>query len=226
MFYFRVENISDGRAGKRLPDWPEPVIVEGDRIRVTAMKGELYAFYLYREPDLLIGESLWPLSDDELTGACEQLQAGNHRCINDGNILTIAVINTRDGGIEVYRSRSCSRPVYFCNGAADIICTSHLQLMKDGGISLELNQEMIPEFFVYRFIMPPETLFKNIQYLPGGWRLSANVITEKIDLQSLWNASAAQSNCDIPKPPRKSISSRCGRTTRSCWMGTVSWRTP
>jgi len=36
------------------------------------------------------------------------------------------------------------------------------------GVKINENKECLPEYFVYRFLMPPNTLFDNIYQLPPG----------------------------------------------------------
>jgi len=197
MFYLKTENRSDGRTWEKTPEKSDIRVIAGAGIRVTAITDGLYAFYLHRGPNVFIGESLWPTSDDELIKVTEHLQAGGDYRIPDGNVLTIAIMNTQDGDIKVYKSQSCNRPAYFYIDDGKFICTSHLQLINDDGVRLELDQEIMPEFFAYRFIMPPKTLFKNIRYLPGGWSLSGNAVAGEVNLQNNWKLKLNDRVTDI-----------------------------
>ena len=48
-------------------------------------------------------------------------------------------------------------------------------MLAAAGIRLEENREVLPEYFVYRVVMPPQTLFRGVLDLPPGSGLEVTV---------------------------------------------------
>lgn len=187
MFYLKVEGISGVEAEHNTIKDPRLRIVRTKRVKVTALTDNLYSFFYCVGPTVMIGESLTPLSESEATAELAELDAKDGSIFLDSNIVSLAIVNTENGWIKVQRNASCNRPVYFCDDRSSFICSSSLRQMKNNGTRLEINQDMMPEYLVYRLIMPPATLFKNIKYLPGGWELAKYYNQTNYSLHSMWD---------------------------------------
>lgn len=61
---------------------------------------------------------------------------------------------------------------YYISSRGDFVCSTHISLLRQAGVPIEENVEALPEFFVYRFVMPPQTLYKDIFSLPFGAHLT------------------------------------------------------
>ncbi len=84
---------------------------------------------------------------------------------------------------DIYNSVLSGRPVYYqINSNGDFFCSTHISHLKRAGVSIEENYNVLPEFFVYRFIMPPQTLYKNIKQLPPGNLLNVNPTSDKCSI--------------------------------------------
>jgi len=82
--------------------------------------------------------------------------------------------------LQVFKSTISGRPIYYCitpNG--DFFCSTHISLLRTAGVPIEENTAVLPEFFVYRYIMPPQTMFKNINQLVAGSRIFIKLINDK-----------------------------------------------
>ena len=92
----------------------------------------------------------------------------------DRRILFAAASYSHDSGtLEVHKSLIGGRQVYY-HLAPDggFYCASHARLLRAAGVRLEDDPGRLPELFVYRYISPPRTLFKGIDQLLAGERLS------------------------------------------------------
>ncbi len=195
MFYLKVENRSDEGPRGKPPERTDLHVIESAKIRITVLTDKLYTFFLNQDSHVFIGESLAPLSDDEIIRIYKRID--HEPPILHNILLTFAVVDKVSGRTRVYKSICCNRPLYYHCSHRTIKCTSHIQLMKGDGVKLELNQEVLPEFFVYRYVMPPETLFKDIRCLPGGWSLVTEGDHKEISLRKLWNPEKAESNSKL-----------------------------
>jgi asparagine synthetase B (glutamine-hydrolysing) len=57
-------------------------------------------------------------------------------------------------------------------------------MLRKAGVVIEENSTVLPEFFVYRCVTPPETLFKNICQLAIGGKLDIAIIEERCVVES------------------------------------------
>ena len=80
--------------------------------------------------------------------------------------------DSKTDSFSVSKSTISGRPLYYhLNAAGEFFCSTHISLLKTAGIPIEENVEVLPEFFVFRFVIPPNTLYKNIFQLHSGDQL-------------------------------------------------------
>ena len=63
-------------------------------------------------------------------------------------------------------------------------------MLRKAGVPIQENSEMLPEFFVYRNVMPPNTLYKDINHLFLGGRLQIGILDTKCVIKSLCHYEA------------------------------------
>ncbi len=74
--------------------------------------------------------------------------------------------------LEIFRSTISGRPIYYTlNTTGDFFCSTHISMLRRAGVRIEENTKVLPELFVYDFVIPPQTLYKNIHQIPSGSRL-------------------------------------------------------
>jgi len=92
----------------------------------------------------------------------------------------------RTNTLTIFKSTHCPRTIYFHHNANnEFFCATHIGLLRKAGIKIDENQDMLPEFFTYRYIMPPNTLFKRIKQLSNGSRLRVECPHGQCHLQRL-----------------------------------------
>jgi len=57
-------------------------------------------------------------------------------------------------------------------------------MLRKAGVKIEEDPSVLPEFFVYRYIMPPQTLYKNVEQLVAGSRLRIKLFNGKCKIAS------------------------------------------
>jgi asparagine synthase (glutamine-hydrolysing) len=76
------------------------------------------------------------------------------------------------------------RPLYYHLAAnGDFYASTHITLLRDAGIPIEENREAVPELLVYRYVMPPRTLYQNITRLSFGGQLHVKISTDGATIQ-------------------------------------------
>lgn len=78
------------------------------------------------------------------------------------NEKSLSILKTTISGRSIY---------YYKNSKGEFYCSTHISLLRTADVPIQENTDVLPEFFVFRYVMPPETLFKDIQTLFPGSQL-------------------------------------------------------
>ena len=94
------------------------------------------------------------------TGLLKDLTSQVVRYVKESNKLTL------------YRaSHFGSSFYYYIKSNGNFYCSTHISLLKEAEVPIEENIEILPEFFSYRYVMPPNTLYKNIFKVMAGSKM-------------------------------------------------------
>ncbi|MCX6664578.1 MAG: asparagine synthase-related protein, partial [Euryarchaeota archaeon] len=100
--------------------------------------------------------------------------------------------------LKVFKSVGSGRPVYYyINTKGEFFCSTHISMLRTAGVPIEENIDVLPEFFVYRYVMPPNTLYKKIEQLLGGGQLQIKIENDKCMVQSTDYYIPTQLNTNI-----------------------------
>ena len=84
------------------------------------------------------------------------------------------------------KSTISGRPIYYhINSAGEFFCSTHISLLRSAGVPIQENTDVLPEFFVYRFVMPPNTLYKDIFQLFTGDQLQIKIENNKATISGI-----------------------------------------
>jgi asparagine synthase (glutamine-hydrolysing) len=79
---------------------------------------------------------------------------------------------SQDRSLIIRRSTISGRPIFYTiDSKGNFFCSTHISLLRTAGVAIEENTTVLPEFYIYRHIMPPNTMYKNIYRLLLGERL-------------------------------------------------------
>jgi len=88
--------------------------------------------------------------------------------------------NETNNILTMFKSTLSGRPIYYyIDSSGNFFCSSHIHMLRLAGVPIEENTNVLPEFFVFRYVMPPQTLFKNIYQLMVGSRIFIKLINGK-----------------------------------------------
>ena len=94
--------------------------------------------------------------------------------------------DNKNDSLQISKSTISGRPLYYhLNSAGEFFCSTHISLLKTAGVPIEENIDVLPEFFVYRFVIPPNTLYKNIFQLHNGDQLHIQIKNNKAYISNL-----------------------------------------
>ena len=106
----------------------------------------------------------------------------------DKLILSQVTYNNKKNLLEIFRSLSSGRPIYYhINSKGELYCSTHISMLRKAGVKIEENRIVLPEFFVYRFVMPPQTLYKNIKQLFAGSQVYIKFLDGKCKIKAMEN---------------------------------------
>jgi asparagine synthetase B (glutamine-hydrolysing) len=141
----------------------------------------------------------------------------------EGLIMSEVRLRTLERTIDIRRDSGSGRPIYYYLGPrGEFYCSTHVGILRKAGVPIEENQAVLPEFFVYRYVMPPETLYKNIRQIQAGGCLKVKIQDGKCILKRLehgewfnpagWNVGEGAG--DVSHDILISLSESCRRMER------------
>ena len=130
----------------------------------------------------------------------------------DGLTLTAGstqiTLSSSKGLLRITGSNMFGLPLYYTvDKHGRFFCATHISLLKSAGVEIAENRDVLPEFFVYRCVMPPHTLYKDIRRIlhagsieltfdGGQWSLSKESPAEWIQNEEEGRAGAFDDHLD------------------------------
>lgn len=105
--------------------------------------------------------------------------------INELLFKSGVLIDFNSHSITIARAPESRRPVYYAfNADNELFIVSHITLLKEFGIRLEENKAALPEYFTFRIVMPPQTLYKDIKEVSFASTIIFNAGVQEIKAQT------------------------------------------
>ncbi len=100
-------------------------------------------------------------------------------------ILSEVIFNEKENRLSIFKPTISGRPIYYhINSKGEFYCSTHIAMLRKAGVIIEENKNVLPEFFIYRCVTPPETLYKNISQLIIGGKLDIAITNGKCVVES------------------------------------------
>lgn len=93
---------------------------------------------------------------------------------------TVCRLDLRGASGAVLKPLMLGLPVYVAAGGDRLVVSTRLRSLRGLGVLLEPRSSVLPEYFVYRYVTPPNTLLENVRALPVGGRLSFRVQGDRL----------------------------------------------
>lgn len=102
-------------------------------------------------------------------------------------IYVLGMVDYKKRAIRITKSTLSGRPLYYhINNEGEFFCSTHVSNLREAGISLREDEKHLPEYFIYRLVMPPNTLFSGIKQLMPGDTIELSVSDESgVQLSSM-----------------------------------------
>jgi asparagine synthase (glutamine-hydrolysing) len=113
------------------------------------------------------------VSDDEIVGAESLLCPLNVG--SDVKFIT-ARFSRKLRRLEILKATISGRPVYYHLGSnGEFFVSTHIRLLRQAGVVIHENAEVVPELLIYRTVAPPRTLYRAIKQLPAAGQILAQI---------------------------------------------------
>lgn len=100
-------------------------------------------------------------------------------------ILSEIIFSKKKNELAVFKNTQSGRPIYYhINSKGEFYCSTHISMLRKAGVVIEENKDVLPEFFVYRYVTPPHTLYKDINQLSNGSKLYIEQINGQCMIES------------------------------------------
>ncbi len=104
-----------------------------------------------------------------------------------GNIIFSQTNYDKDKNVlSIFKSTLSGSTIYYhLNSKGEFFCSTHISMLRKAGVPIEENAEVLPEFFVYRKLMPTKTMYKNIYRLVIGGKLQIRILNGECVIESV-----------------------------------------
>jgi asparagine synthetase B (glutamine-hydrolysing) len=169
MFFLEVTcGGPERREGENTSD-PELKTLEKNGLTIRYKQGRLYSFHFDFEDHFVIGEAIIPVDEGLFLEILDHTYQLKNNLISEGAAIhNLVIVETKAKRLILAGSISGCRPLYYVADKGRFICSTHITALKNAGLRLAPNEEIYPEFCVYRYIIPPRTLYAGIEKLMGG----------------------------------------------------------
>ena len=189
--------------------------------RAETSVGALYGFRFEYRDGIAIGESLNPVTPDQIEKLVRQCRHGRVDARMLGNDILLLVV-VSDGFVNLISSICCCRPLYYHHRRNHFCCSTSIRELGRVGVPLQTEESAVPEFLVYRYAVPPRTLYQGIKRLLGGESIrvdlpsGAIVETASFDfMRSSRDIHLTTSSEELPGILREQLATTLGNHARS-----------
>ncbi len=95
---------------------------------------------------------------------------GHFLGIEEGAGSSHAICHWDSSQVDLFRDTDSGYPIYyFISDRGELFCSTHIRMFLQAGLVIEEDSALIPGLFVFCYVTPPKTMFKNIfQVSLGG----------------------------------------------------------
>jgi asparagine synthase (glutamine-hydrolysing) len=178
-----------------LPGGHQPLSSEDESLWIT-FNGEIYNYRELRSQLVSSGHQFRTASDTEVI--LHLYEERGDRCVEAlRGMFAFAVWDTRRRRLFLARDRMGVKPLFYRISVQGIIFASELRALNQLATDLfEVDSQSVYDFFTFRYVPAPLTLYRDVLKIPPGHTLAAD--SNGVTLRSYW---------DVPGPHGPAISS-------------------
>lgn len=166
----------------------QPMCNEDALIWLT-FNGEIYNFIELRNELIKLGHVFKSLCDAEvIIHGYEQWGVEVLQRLN--GMFAFALFDEIKHSLFIARDRIGIKPLYFSFFKQNLIVASEIKsILQHPDFIKEINETSLCEYFTYRYVPSPNTIFKNVSKLPPAYYLMVDTQTLEHDVHEYWTLS-------------------------------------
>lgn len=103
-------------------------------------------------------------------------------------MFAFGLFDEKNGQLHLVRDRFGIKPLYYHHDNYRLIFASELKaIMVSGMVPKEVDMCSLSDYFVYRYVPSPNTIWKNISKLPPAHRLEVNLRNNRSSMHEYWH---------------------------------------
>ncbi|MCF8257356.1 MAG: asparagine synthase (glutamine-hydrolyzing) [Flavobacteriales bacterium] len=172
-------------------------MAHADGSLVVTLNGEIYNYVELRDELMSKGHVFHTATDTEvlLHGHTEWGIEGLLERIT--GMFAFALLNRNSNTLHLVRDRFGIKPLYYHLSAERLIFASELKgIMASGLVAKELDMAAFTDYFVYRYVPSPLTIWKGVSKLPPAHFMSISLEDLGHSTTEYWKLNAADGNCN------------------------------
>lgn len=170
----------------------QPLGSKNKHVWIT-FNGEIYN-YLELKEELATHYSFTTKTDTEVVLAA--YEKWGIKCLEKlEGMFSIAILDNKKDKLFLVRDRFGIKPLYYYKGAKNFVFASELKaILRANYFEPELDFSSFCDYFVYRYIPSPKTIYKNIYKVEPAHYLSINVKNLSINKKEYWKLESKEKN--------------------------------
>jgi asparagine synthase (glutamine-hydrolysing) len=187
--YFENDSIALGHRRLSFLDLSEsgaqPMCNEDETIWIT-LNGEIYNYLELREELVQLGHTFKSNSDTEVI--VHGYEAWGYEVVNKiKGMFAFGLLDLNKQKLWLVRDRFGIKPLYYTQFDSQFIFASELKaIVKCKDVIREMDMRSFADYFVYRYIPSPNTIWKNIAKLPPAHYLVYDIETHTKEINEYW----------------------------------------
>ncbi len=167
------------------PAGKQPMSNEDDTIWVV-LNGEIYNYIELRKTLIEFGHQFKTQSDTEVILHGYE-QWGMDVLQKLKGMFAFGLVDTNRNKLFLVRDRFGIKPLYFRHDDSGIIFASEIKaILKASPLKPEIDFSSFADYFVYRYIPSPKTIWKGISKIPPAFYLEYDISTNEILQKEYW----------------------------------------
>lgn len=162
----------------------QPMQSQDNRYTIV-FNGEIYNYLELRNELQKSGAHFITNSDTEVI--LQLYRRYGKDCVNKLNgIFAFCIFDRETKELFLARDHAGVKPLYYCDSNNEFIFASEIKaILKTGLVQARCNLATLPEYFIFRQVAGPETLFKDIYALPPGHYIL--IRDSRIEIKQYWD---------------------------------------
>jgi len=147
--------------------------------------GEIYNYLDLRQE--LERENIQFKTDSDCEVVLKSYEKWGKDCLLKFNgMFALAIVNATDNSIFIARDRVGIKPLYYYDSGNRILFASEIKsLLKYDRIPMEINSDLLAEYFLFRYTPGSDTFYKGIKKFPPGHM--GTIKNAKLKISRYWD---------------------------------------